>query len=120
VRIVHGEWWRCLNHHYGSDRTAVFLDPPYRRHADLYGCPDIADEVAAWCQDNAHLRVALCGLLGDYKMPGWERVPWNRGRYTYGGSKTTRNECLWFSPGCVRADSMLCLTPHSSKDGGAT
>lgn len=29
VRVVHGDWSRCLNHHYGGDDTAVFFDPPY-------------------------------------------------------------------------------------------
>lgn len=30
----------------------------------------VADEVAAWALENQHLRVALCGHVGDYDLPG--------------------------------------------------
>jgi len=106
VRIVHGDWSRCLNHHYGADETAVFLDPPYRAFEKLYsdnGAPStpVADDVAAWAREHAHLRVALCGHRGDYAMPGWSAMEWSRGRLTYGGKNTTDAECIWFSPGCL-------------------
>jgi DNA adenine methylase len=106
VRIVHGDWSRCLNHHYGDTETAVFLDPPYRAFEKLYsdnGAPStpVADDVAAWAREHAHLRVALCGHRGDYTMPGWSAMEWSRGRLTYGGKNTTDAECIWFSPGCL-------------------
>ena len=106
VRIVHGDWSRCLNHHYGDTETAVFLDPPYRAFEKLYsdnGAPStpVADDVAAWAREHAHLRVALCGHRGDYAMPGWAVMEWSRGRSTYGGKSTTDAECIWFSPGCL-------------------
>lgn len=104
VRIVHGEWHRCLNNHYGGHDTAVFLDPPYRAYERLYGVAEpVADAVAAWAQKNAHLRIALCGHRGDYDLPGWDAVEWSRGRLTYGGGKTTDSECVWYSSACLPA-----------------
>lgn len=105
VRVTHGAWHRCLNHHYGKNATAVFLDPPYRAYEVLYGSIEgsagVADAVEAWCAANAGLRVCLAGHAGDYpSLEGWEVVPWSRGKLTYSGGKTTANECLWFSPGC--------------------
>lgn len=103
VRVVHGEWFRCLNNHYGGDDTAVFLDPPYRAYETVYGVKTpVADEVAAWARENAHLRIALCGHLGDYDLPGWDAVQWDRGKATYGGGKTTDKECVWYSPACLK------------------
>ena len=101
VRIVHGDWSRCLNNHFGGDDTAVFLDPPYRAYEKLYGVSTpVADAVAQWARENEHLRIALCGHAGDYDMPGWSVVEWSRGRLTYGGGKTTDSECVWYSPEC--------------------
>jgi len=102
VRVVHGDWTRCLNNHYGGDDTAVFLDPPYRSYERLYGvAAPVADAVAAWALGNSHLRIALCGHLGDYELPGWDAVEWSRGRFTYSGGKTTDRECVWYSPACL-------------------
>lgn len=105
VRVVHGSWERCLNNHYGAESTAVFLDPPYRAFEKLYGVSaPCADGVEAWARDNAHLRVALCGHLGDYPTldgQGWDMVPWTRKRLTYSGSGTTDKEAIWFSPACL-------------------
>jgi hypothetical protein len=103
VRVVHGEWNRCLNSHYGGNDTAVFLDPPYRAFEDLYGvATPVADAVAEWARDNAHLRIALCGHANDYDLPGWDAFQWSRGALTYGGGKTTDEECIWFSPACLK------------------
>ncbi len=102
VRVVHGDWSRCLNNHYGANRTAVFLDPPYRAYEKVYGvATPVAEAVAAWARENAHLRIAICGHAGDYDLPGWDAVPWNRGRLTYSGKKTTGKECVWYSPVCT-------------------
>jgi hypothetical protein len=101
VRVVHGDWARCLNHHYGDDDTAVFLDPPYRGFENVYaGAGRLADEVEAWARENPALRIALCGHEGDYTLPGWDVVRWKRPRLTYSGSETTDREAIWFSPGC--------------------
>lgn len=103
VRVLHGDWHRCLNHHYGKEATAVFLDPPYRAYEALYGVAEpVADAVAAWAGEHAHLRVALCGHIGDYDLPGWEVMQWSRGKATYSGSRTMDKEAIWFSPSCER------------------
>ena len=102
VRIVHGDWTRCLNNHFGGDDTAVFLDPPYRDYERLYGKGEsIADAVESWARDNEHLRIALCGHAGDYSLDGWDTVEWSRGRLTYSGGNTTDSECVWYSPACL-------------------
>jgi DNA adenine methylase len=102
-RVVHADWSRMLNHHYGGDNTAIFFDPPYRKYERLYHKSTrefVADDVAEWCSKNGHLRIALCGLAGDYSLDGWSEVKWSRKRLTYGGAKTTGDECIWFSPAC--------------------
>jgi hypothetical protein len=102
VRVVHGDWSRCLNSHFGGDDTAIFLDPPYRAYEAVYAhSTPVADAVADWARDNAHLRIALCGQRGDYDLPGWDIVEWSRGRLTYSGNKTTDLECVWYSPACL-------------------
>lgn len=103
VRVVHGDWSRCLNNHFGGNDTAVFLDPPYRAFEKLYGvATPVAEAVEAWAKDHAHLRIALCGHRGDYpSLDGWDAVEWSRVRLTYGGGKTTDSECVWYSPACL-------------------
>jgi DNA adenine methylase len=104
VRVVHGDWSRCLNNHFGGDDTAVFLDPPYRSYEAVYGkAGAVADAVEAWARENEHLRIALCGLQGDYALDGWDAVEWSRGRLTYSGGQTTDSECVWYSPACLPA-----------------
>ena len=104
VRIVHGEWSRCLNHHFGGDDTAVFLDPPYRSYEKVFGnVASVADEVETWARENSHLRVALSGHEDDHNLEGWEKLQWDRGRFTYSGNRTTDLECVWFSPTCGKS-----------------
>jgi hypothetical protein len=104
VRVIHGDWTRGLNRHYGGDDTAVFLDPPYRAYEKLYGVAEpVADAVADWARENPNLRIALCGHVGDYDLPGWDAVGWKRERLTYSGSGTTDQECIWYSPACLPA-----------------
>ena len=103
VRVIHGDWSRCLNHHYGGKNTAVFLDPPYKKYAAIYaktGAACVATDVEAWAAKHPHLRIALCGHVGDYDLPEWDAVQWSRGSFTYGGSGTKDVECIWYSPAC--------------------
>lgn len=104
VRVLHGDWSRCLNHHYGGKNTAVFLDPPYENYESLYRCrtTSTAQEVAAWCRENAELKIALCGHKGDYDLPGWEVFEWTRKGLTFAGGGTRDQEAIWFSPACER------------------
>lgn len=104
VRVVHGEWFRCLNNHYGDTETAIFLDPPYKAFEVVYGGAEkrVADVVEDWARENSHLRVCIAGHVGDYNLPGWTEEPWTRKRLTYSGSGTTDKEVLLFSPACIR------------------
>ena len=108
-RIVHGNWSRCLNHTYGADATAVFLDPPYVGYEALYGSEPVAKEVEVWARENANLRIALCGHRGDYSLDGWTVVDWERRRLTYSGDATKNNEAIWFSPACLEPTTQLEL-----------
>ena len=111
VRVVHGEWSRCLNHHYGGADTAVFLDPPYLDYEGLYRVAPVAREVETWCRENAELRVALCGHRGDYDLPGWEVIDWDRKRLTYSGGGTKNEEAIWFSPACLKVNKRQSAMP---------
>jgi hypothetical protein len=102
VRITHGDWTRCLNHHFGGSNTAVFLDPPYQNYEHFYGAgASVADALESWVRDHADLRIALCGHRDDYNLPGWKTVDWSRTSFTYSGSKTIDKECVWYSPACL-------------------
>jgi DNA adenine methylase len=103
VRIIHGDWDRCLNAHYGGADTAFFFDPPYKAYEKLYGTDSasVACAVEAWCRENgAGYRIALCGHVGDYELPGWTEERWSRKRPTYNGPSTTDKEAIWLSPSC--------------------
>lgn len=104
-RIIHGDWTRCLNHHYGGLDTAYFMDPPYDNYEGLYRAGPVAQAVAEWCRANAELKIALCGHRGDYEMPGWTEYLWSRKRNTYSGTGTKDAEVIWFSPACIQPKS---------------
>lgn len=109
VRVIHGEWSRCLNHHYGGTDTAIFFDPPYVDFEGLYAAAPVAKEVETWCREHADLRIALCGHRGDYDLPGWTVVEWERKRLTYSGDGTKAEEAIWFSPACIDPSRQLGL-----------
>ena len=91
-----------MNHHYGGNKTAVFLDPPYENYDHLYGAgTSVAQSVAEWARANETLKIAIAGHKGDYEMPGWSVMEWKRASSTYSGTKTRNEECVWFSPACV-------------------
>lgn len=104
VRVIHGDWSRTLNHHYGGGDTAVFFDPPYDGFEGVYGNgTDGLQAIVDWCREHEHLRIALCGHGGDYDLPGWDAVQWSRDSTSYGSVKTKDAECVWYSPGCLSA-----------------
>ena len=112
VTIVNAEWQRCLNLHYGTfggGTAAVVLDPPYKGHTEEYGAgvAEVAAEVEEWARENAapNVRIALCGLEGDYDLPGWDVQTWRRPRNTYAADNARHSEAIWFSPACLPHDA---------------
>ena len=110
ARVLHGDWKRCLYVEYGkkgSHFPAIFFDPPYLSYEHMYGNSlPVASEVAEWCRHNATgVRIAICGLIGDYDLPGWTTHVWSRKMPTMGSSKTRDDECIWFSPDCLPIES---------------
>lgn len=130
VRVCCGHWARVCDSESTLTRlglTGVFLDPPYRkkvdgkvnRHATIYAndaaqdVDALCDEVQAWSLrwgDNREMRIAVCGLEGEYPLldaAGWDKVPWkSRGGYgnrTQRGKDNAARERIWFSPHCLPA-----------------
>lgn len=137
VRVCCGHWSRVCDSPSTMTRlglTAVFLDPPYRislgngkanrskhiyandRHQDVNG---LCDEVQEWClrwSIDPLVRIALCGLEGEYPEiqklvtpggvdGGWDCFEWksNGGYGNRGGGAENLNaarERVWFSPAC--------------------
>ena len=136
VRVCCGHWARVCDSPSTMSRlglTGVFLDPPYRisladgsanrtrhiyandRHQDVNA---LCDEVQAWALRWAPyplVRIALCGLEGEYpeiektvgKPGGWRVIEW-KSTGGYGNRKggdvneNRHRERVWLSPGCVR------------------
>jgi hypothetical protein len=115
VRLIHGDWSRCLNHRYGKASTAVFFDPPYENYEGLYRAGKVAQDVAAWCKAHPEIRIALCGHIGDYDLPDWDVMQWSRKRNTYGGTGTKDAEAIWFSPGCLKPGAVPEAPKRSAK-----
>jgi len=123
VRVCCGDWKRVLGPSptYKHGLTGIFLDPPYasERDADIYNHDsfDVAHDVAKWAianGDNSLLRIALCGYEGEHAMPeSWECVPW-KAPGGYGsqsdagrGRENASKERIWFSPYCLRQESLF-------------
>jgi site-specific DNA-adenine methylase len=129
VRVCCGHWSRVCDSDSTLTRlglTGVFLDPPYRkklacgkknRSSHIYAndkhqdVDKLVDEVQDWCLkwgDNPQIRIAVCGLEGEYPKldaAGWEKVPWkSRGGYgnrSEEGKENTARERVWFNRSCV-------------------
>ena len=128
VRVCCGHWNRVCDSESTLTRlgtTGVFLDPPYRkrlacgkqnRAPHIYAndksqdVDKLVDEVQAWCLkwgDNRDIRIAVCGLEGEYAeldAAGWDKVAWKSlGGY---GNRNKNNdnaerERIWFSRYCL-------------------
>ena len=105
VDIHCGDWKRLVTPQMTFKRgiTGVFLDPPYlksTRTVGLYGVDDIqvANDVFKWATENGSnpkLKIAVCGLEGDYNFASdWDCVAWS----APGRSRNSTNERIWFSP----------------------
>lgn len=128
VRVCCGHWDRVCDSDSTLTRlgtTAVFLDPPYRkkladgttnRASHIYAndkaqdVDALVDEVQAWCLKwggNKDIRIAVCGLEGEYPdldAAGWEKLSWrSQGGYGNRNKENTNaeRERIWFSPHCV-------------------
>jgi hypothetical protein len=129
VRVCCGDWSRVMGpspmfpngRSSKSYRVGVFLDPPYAdtagRDGDLYRVDSlsVAHKVREWALahgDDPRYRICLAGYSGEHAMPPeWECVAWKAaGGYSSQrkGAKSLNphRERLWFSPGCLAAQSL--------------
>ena len=112
VRVIHGDWMRTVNMHFGrlnGGTVALALDPPYLAFGDIYSQRGtvVARECEEWAREEGkhpRTRIALFGHVGDYDLPGWECVQWQRVRNTMGSTKTRNSEAIWFSPSCLKPE----------------
>lgn len=107
VRICCGDWIRVLGPCVttGLGLTGIFLDPPYGPARDdrLYAVDDtdVYREVGQWARehgDDPKMRIVLCGYEDEHDMPGWDIERWT----TAGGYGKPRQECIWYSPHCLK------------------
>lgn len=125
VQVCCGDWQRVLTDGATAhgDSIGVFLDPPYLgevRCADLYRVDDhtISHAVREWCierGEDKRMRIVLAGYYEEHagKLPGWLEYRYSASK-AYGTSAAVgsgkgndvnrHNECLWFSPHCLRDD----------------
>ena len=118
VRVCCGDWKRVLTPSVAQRNglTGVFLDPPYsmenREQHDVYSINSndgsMTAEIMSFCmanQDDPDMRIALCGLEGEYNLPGWQVMPWtgNSGMARDKKGNVNRHmERIWFSPHCLK------------------
>lgn len=121
VQVSCGDWSRVLTPGCLSQpgvTFGIFLDPPYRGTEDAYaeGAADVASAVESWCREHGgdpRLRIVLCGHEGDYDLPGWTEVTWERHRGN-GNEAARGDERLWCSPACLTPDRQLSLLGEAS------
>ena len=150
VRVCCGHWSRVCDSPSTMTRlgiTGVFLDPPYRtelsdgtanrskhiyandRHQNVNA---LCDEVQAWCLKwgkDPMVRIALCGLEGEYpeierEGSGWDVYAW-KSNGGYGNRKggaanvNAARERIWFSPHCLRPEREEAGLFNSAANEGA-
>ena len=124
VRVCCGDWSRicgpsvCVA---PGTPVGVFLDPPYSLEAgrDMRVYTEdsgtVAHDVREWALDHGddpRYRIALCGYEGEHEMPGWHAHEWktNGGYGSQGdgqGRENSARERIWFSPHCLRDDTLF-------------
>lgn len=122
VTVMCGDWKR-LTGIAGWKRRGIkgfFLDPPYicrrngRRAIYRVDSKTVAAEVAEWAVEagvRKDVRIALCGIAGDYDMPNnWTALRWStHGGMTHlseGRSGNYDLEVVWCSPHCLSAPQL--------------
>lgn len=121
VRVCCGDWTRVMGRStlgidtdHGMTPCGIVLDPPYAhelRDKRLYreDAAGVSDQVREWAIEHGEhpdLRIALCGQVGEHKMPGnWTEVAWAS---TSSAASRTK-ERIWFSPHCHAAIAQLDL-----------
>lgn len=114
VTIYCGDWkntFRPASLKMGT--VGLLLDPPYDfalRCRNIYPQEwerSMAASVTDICREygsHPNARIALCGLEGEYDLPGWDVVAWTgaRGLRTREISMRRNLERIWFSPNCLR------------------
>ena len=112
VVVLNCDWETCVSTtHLGQatkDRkftASILLDPPYvteeRGRTYAFDSKMVAHDVVKWCrenEDNPNLRIAICGLSGEYNLPDWDVVTWKRNSDT---------EAIWFSPHCLEPSKQI-------------
>jgi hypothetical protein len=127
VRVACGDWRRVLTPSVTVRHglTGVVLDPPYAEGDMDYAAggtgTGISAAVREWALangDDPQMRIALCGLEGEHKMPRrWCCVPWKaRGGYGSqrrgGGNDNAARERIWFSPHCHDDSARAAAEAH--------
>ena len=127
VRVCCGDWSRVCGPSptVKLGTTGVFLDPPYAAEAErqdgLYASDSdsVAHAVREWALEwgyDSRMRIALCGYEAEHDFPtSWVCVAWKaRGGYGSQGNGQGREnagkETIWFSPHCLRQDSLFAVT----------
>ena len=124
TRVCCGDWKRVVTDGamvFGN-RIGVFLDPPYTMAGrdDVYNhdtC-DLYPEILDWCrryEGDSRIKIALCGYMDDFAMPGWTPYRWTAGsswlsRSDTRNSENRKNEVVYFSPSCVTSQISLFQT----------
>jgi len=125
VRVCNGSWDRVCTPSVTyknksltkAGMVGVFLDPPYlveNREDKLYRVEtDVFPQVCEWAllnADNERMRIAVCGLDGDFNPPpNWETFHWKTtgGFSSFAkdeerGKENSKKEVIWFSPNCLK------------------
>ena len=109
--VTCGSWKRVLSDcalGSGKGTAGILLDPPYaikRGQKYAFETADVAQEVRKWAIEHGgdrRLRIALCGYVGEHKMPrGWREVAWKAPKGYQKDPTAGHRERIWFSPGCL-------------------
>lgn len=127
VKVVCGDWTRVCGGDWQDDYgvVGIFFDPPYSdkdRDVGVYhhDCTAVAQDVAAWALPRGakdSYRIVIAGYDGEHpqlEAAGWLKTGWktnggygNQGKKESQGSKNSHREMLWFSPHCLKSETLF-------------